>query len=68
MEVAAMTAKEFLQRFIVMQRQVDTGLDQMIELQSMAKRITSVIRDTPIGSGQSGSRVENSVVDIHAMT
>ena len=63
-----MTTKEFLQRFIVIQRQVDNSLSQMMELQSMAKRITSVIRNTPIGSMQSVSRVENSVVDIHDMT
>ena len=43
-----MTAKEFLQRFNVLQRIADSRLDQIIKLQSTAKRTTSAMRDTPI--------------------
>ena len=63
-----MTAKEFLQRFNVLQRIADSRLDQITKLQSTAQRTTSVIRDTPIGKASDISRVENSVADIHDLT
>ena len=63
-----MTAKEFLQRFTVLQRIADSRLDQIIKLQSTAKRTTSAMRDTPIGKQTDVSRVESSVADIHDLT
>ena len=63
-----MTAKEFLQRFLILQRNVDNRLEQIAKLQSTAQRTTSVIRDTPIGKAHDVSRVENSVVDIQGIT
>lgn len=63
-----MTAKEFLQRFNVLQRIADSRLDQITKLQSTAKRTTSVMRDTPIGKAADVSCVENSVATIHDLT
>ena len=63
-----MTAKEFLQRFNVLQRIADSRLDQIMKLQSTAKRTTSAMRDTPIGKQTDVSRVESSVADIHDLT
>lgn len=63
-----MTAKEFLQRFLILQRTVDVTLDKIAKAQSTAQRITSVIKKTPTGGAQSLSCIENSVADIFELT
>lgn len=63
-----MTAKEFLQRFLILQRTVDGTLDKIAKAQSTAQRITSFMRKTPTGGAQSLSCIENSVADIYDLT
>ena len=63
-----MTTKEFLQRLTVLQRIADIRLDQIVELQSIAKRTTRVMSDTPVGKTIDISRIESSVADIHDLT
>ena len=59
-----MTAKEYLQRFFVLQMKLEGKLDEISNLQSMAKNITQVIRETPSGSASTVSRIENAVAGI----
>lgn len=40
-----MTAKEYLKRFLVMQRKVEVRLEEISNLRSMAKSITAVMKD-----------------------
>lgn len=63
-----MTAKEYLQRFNILQRIADSKLEQITTLQSTAQRTTSVMRDTPIGTSNDVSRVESAVATIQDLT
>ena len=63
-----MTAKEFLQRFFVLQQRIESCLDEITNLQSIAKQTTHVMNDVPCGGVSSKSRIENSVVDIQRST
>jgi len=59
-----MTAKEFLQQAYIAHGEVDIKLEQIAKLQSLATRVTTTLKNTPCGSAVSGSRIENSVVNI----
>ena len=59
-----MTAKEFLQRFFILQMKLEGKLDEISNLQSMARNVTLVIRETPSGSASTVSRIENAVAGI----
>lgn len=63
-----MTAKEFLQRFFILHREVENNLEQIARLQSLAMRATSVLKGVATGSKASTSCVENSIVAIHEKT
>lgn len=47
-----MTAKEFLQRVFTEYQEVDTKIEQIARLQSLATRTTSILRGTPCGNKQ----------------
>ena len=47
-----MTAKEFLQRVFTEYQEVDTKIEQIARLQSLATRTTSIMRGTPCGNKQ----------------
>lgn len=58
-----MTAKEFLQRVFIVYQGVDSKLEQIARLQSLATRTTTVMRSVPCCSGTSlSSRVEQAIV------
>ena len=59
-----MTAKEYLQRFFILQIKLEGKLDEISNLQSMARNVTLVIRGTPSGSASTVSRIENAVAGI----
>ena len=60
-----MTAKEFLQQVFSAYQEVDSKLEQIARLQSLAQRTTTIISGTPHGAGTSlSSRVEQAVIAI----
>ena len=64
-----MTEKEFLQQVFIAYKEVDSKLEQIARLQSLATRTTTVIRSTPCGNGRAlTSRVENAVLSIQGQT
>lgn len=57
-----MTAKEFLQRVFKEYQEVDTKIEQVARLQSLATRTTAIVRGTPCGNKQAlSSCVEDAV-------
>lgn len=64
-----MTAKEFLQQVFIAYQEVDSKLEQIARLQSLAQRTTTIIHDTPCGNGTSlSSRVEQAIIAIQGQT
>lgn len=64
-----MTDKEFLQQVFIAYQEVDSKLEQIARLQSLATRTTTVIHDTPCGNGTAlSSRVERAVIAIQGQT
>lgn len=64
-----MTAKEFLQQVFIVYQDVDSKLEQIARLQSLATRTTTVIRSTPCGNSASlFSRVEQAVLSIEGQS
>lgn len=63
-EVDILTTKEFLQQVFVAHRTIEVRLEQIIALQSMATKTTTIIQCAPSGTNSFGSRVENAVIKI----
>ncbi len=64
-----MTEKEFLQQVFIAYKEVDSKLEQIARLQSLATRTTTVIHGTPCGNGAAlSSRVESAVISIQAQS
>lgn len=64
-----MTDKEFLQQVFIAYQEVDSKLEQIARLQSLATRTTTIIHDTPCGNGTSlSSRVEQAIIAIQGQT
>ena len=64
-----MTEKEFLQQVFIAYKEVDSKLEQIARLQSLATRTTTVIHGTPSGNGTAlSSRVESAVISIQAQS
>ena len=64
-----MTAKEFLQQVFIAYQNVDSKLEQIAHLQSLATRTTTVIRSTPCGNGSAlSSRVEQAILAIDSQS
>ena len=59
-----MTAKEYLQQMYWINGEVESRLEQISRLQSLATRTTTVLKSTPSGGTKLSSRVESAVVDI----
>lgn len=60
-----MTAKEFLRQVFSAYQEVDSKLEQIARLQSLAQRTTTIISGTPHGAGTAlSSRVEQAVIAI----
>lgn len=57
-----MTGKEFLQHVLEVSHTLESKLEQFEQLQSIAKKITTVISGTPSVSDKSQSKIENAVV------
>ena len=64
-----MTGKEFLQQVFVAYKEIDSKIEQIARLQSLATRTTTVIKSIPCGKGTTlSSRVENAVLSIQGQT
>ena len=64
-----MTGKEFLQQVFVAYKEIDSKIEQIARLQSLATRTTTVIKSIPCGKGTTlSSRVENAVLSIQGHT
>lgn len=63
-----MKAKEFLQQFFILQLRIENRLGQIIRLQEMATRTTSVMKEVEIVGSAPTSRIENAIVGIHTDT
>ena len=64
-----MTAKEFLQQVFAAYQAVDSKLEQIARIQSLATRTTTIIRSTPCGGGTMlKSRVENAILSMQGKT
>lgn len=59
-----MTAKEYLQQTYWINGEVESRLEQIARLQSLATRTTTILKSTPSGGTKLNSRVESAVVDI----
>lgn len=64
-----MTVKEFLQQVFIAYQDVDSKLEQIARLQSLATRTTTIISGTPHGAGTAlSSRVEQAIVDVQGQS
>ena len=64
-----MTAKEFLQQVFQAYQDADSKLEQMLRLQALATRTTTVMRNTPLGNALVlSSRVEQAIVAIEGQS
>jgi hypothetical protein len=63
-----MTVKEFLQQVFITYQEVDSKLEQMSRLQSLATRTTTVIHNTPCGGGNASSRIERAIIAIQGQS
>lgn len=63
-----MTEREFLQQVFVSYQEVDSKLEQIARLQSLATRTTTIISGTPHGRGTLSSRVEQAIIAINGQT
>lgn len=59
-----MTAKEFLQQVFNAYQEVDSKLEQMARLQSLAARTTTVMHGAPCGGNALSSRIERAIIAI----
>ena len=59
-----MTGKEFLQQVLQANKNLKSRLEQLIVIQTMAQKITTIISGTPSISDRSQSRIENAVVNV----
>ena len=63
-----MTAKDFCSQFFFLQLRLNQRLKEIDHLQSMAKKVTSTISESPSGNSKDVSRIENSVAEIYECT
>lgn len=59
-----MKAKEFLQQAWLSHGEVELKLERITQLQALATRTTTTLKNTPCGGNVSGSKIETAVVAI----
>lgn len=62
-----MTAKEYLQQAFFLDKEINSKLEQLDELNALARKVTTTLSDMPRAKSDKGSRLEHTVLKIVAL-